>query len=230
MKTAIYAGRVVTPHEFQRLAGSDWREKNRWATCKICETKVHPNFMHSIKAQARFDHLDNAPECPLSSKADPRYAALRPSEVDMGAVERVRTVFLYSAFYLQAMRFCEFHIGRNGFNEDVFKSMVERGDQMRIWGYRNIAAWTLPYVLLSLCDFQIPSAKGTFEIQFHLLKPVGLIDDLWLKPGDCKLAKIFRDSGKQVNLPEGNPYPVSEGYFWATGESHLRHFFLPTES
>lgn len=226
MKTAMYQNQEVTPAAHRRLAGGKWKELDQWPHCKICKTKVHPSFVHSLNHTERFDHVDGVANCPLSSKADPRYLALKPSEVDVKAARIIRGVFFHTPLINQSFEFCEYYVGRAAFNQLVFDQLLLETDRLQIWGYKNLALWTLPFIFFTLIDFTIPGRDGkpAFEVQFRFIKPShGLIDDLWIKPESCQLEKVFRNTGKRTSIPRGNPYPLSEANFWITGNVDLAH-------
>lgn len=231
MDKALYRGIPVTPEEHERLAGKNWIEKNAWPECEICETRVHPNFVHSLNAPSRFDHVDGVVDCPQSARADPRFQALRPTAIDHTQSARLKAVF-QQVYRDRAYFFCAYHVGR-GFSEQTFDKLISRADRLKIWSYQNLMLWCVPYILLTLEDFSIPmpDTGRTIDIQFNFKKPArGTIDDIWVRPQDCSLRKIFRSTGGLAKYPIGNPYPLSETYFWIAGNPKLKHLASFIES
>jgi hypothetical protein len=217
MKTALYQNQEVTPSEFRLRAGSDWLKLRRFAHCKVCQNIAEPWGVHLPDRPDRFDHENNVVGCPLSAKPDIRYAALKPTEVDIQRIDEIRNAFMTTAIGTRAEEFCDYLVGPRVITNEVRQQMIAEADRFKVWGYRNILFWVLPYVFLTLVDFKIPEtkAKPSFYVQFRFLKPfAGFIDDLWNKPDKCALEKVFIPSGKPSSFPPGNPYPLSEAFFW----------------
>lgn len=217
METALYQNQEVTPSEFRLKAGSDWLKTKRFAYCKVCQNIAEPWGVHTPNRPDRFDHENNVVGCPLSAKAEPRYAALKPTEVDIQKIVEVRNAFLTTAIGARAEEFCDYLVGPRAITEEIRNRMIAEADRLKIWGYRNVPFWVFPYILLTLIDFKIPETKTkpSFYVQFRFLKPSkGFIDDLWNKSDKCALEKVFLTSGKPSSYPPGNPYPLSETYFW----------------
>lgn len=71
--------------------------------------------------------------------------------------------------------------------------------------------------------FLIPGKSGDLKLAFRFNKPAtGFVDDLWIKPHDCQLIKLFADSGVHCRYPEGNPYPLNETTMWTLGNPHFK--------
>lgn len=214
MKTACYRGSPVSPSEFEVQAGKDWKARNRYPICCICKNRVHPYGTHSTSTSERFDHEDGVRTCPLSVVADPRYAALRPRDINPCQSRHVKLE--YKSWYSRKAKvFCK-HLVGSAFSQALYNKMLDEADRLEIWAYSDLRMWCIPYILLTLVDYEsLPhSGKSCYRFAFVFDKPAGgTIDDLWLKPSDCKLKKVFSPSGKLMAFPEGNPYPVSEEFF-----------------
>lgn len=216
MKTAVFRGKLVTPEQFVNVA-PHWKQTGDHADCPLCANRVHPYGAHSPGVTSRFDHVDGVIWCPNSNTADPRYLHLRPSEVDPEQAHLLREVFLGTPNSQRAFEFCRYLVGR-GFDESVFESLITQADRINIWSYKRIPLWVVPYILLTLETFTVQSKNGEFKIAFRFSKPAtGTVDDLWIKPHDCQLVKLFPDSEKLCQYPEGNPYPLSETTMWTLG-------------
>lgn len=219
METALYQNQEVTPSEFRRLAGSDWLKTKKFAYCKICDSVAHPWGTHIPDKPDRFDHENNVSGCPLSAKPDPRYAALKPIDVDVHKIATIRQSFLNSEIGTRAFAFCAALTSRKIMTDKVFDTMLAQADRLKIWGYRDAPPWTFAYMMLTLVDFETPVAdKPPQSTQFQFVKPAkSPIDIIWNGQRQCTIKKIFRDSGKACMFPVGNPYPVSEAFFWSEG-------------
>ncbi len=177
MKTAVYRGKLVSAGQFVNLA-PHWKENGEYATCPLCGNNVHPYGPHSTRVHSRFDHIDGVTWCPNSNAADPRYMHLRPSDVDLEQARMLREVFFRTPNSQRAFEFCRYLVGR-GFEESTFEGLIAQADRLNIWSYKQLPLWVIPYVLLTLDTFVVPSRNGTFTVAFRFLKPAsGDIDDL----------------------------------------------------
>lgn len=152
--------------------------------------------------------------CPLSATADPRFAALRPRAIDPSQSERIKREFL-TGYSQDAKLFCRYLVGTS-FSKEVYNKMLDVADRLAIWSYSGLEMWVVPYALLTLVDFEGRSSAKQQDYRFAFVfdKPSkGAIDDLWLRPSDCRLKKVFCSNGNLMKFPEGNPYPVSETFF-----------------
>lgn len=217
MKTAVFKDKLVTPEQFVNMAPR-WKQGNEHADCPLCWNRVHPYGAHSPNVTSRFDHEDGVTWCPNSNTADPRYKNLRPSEVDLEQARLLRAVFLGSQNVQRAFEFCRYLVGK-GFDEATFSGLIAQADRINIWSYKRIPLWVIPYVFLTLDNFTVSGKNGNFTVAFRLLKPAaGTIDDLWIEPHKCKLVKLFPDSEKLCQYPEGNPFPLDELTLWTLGD------------
>ena len=218
MKTAIFRDKLVTSDQFVNLAPR-WRQTGEHADCPLCGNQVHPYGPHSTKVPPRFDHVDGINWCPNSNTADPRYMHLRPSDVDLEQAHLLREVFLGTQNSQRAFEFCRYLVGR-GFDEPVFEALIAQADRVNIWRYKQLPLWVVPYILLTLDTFTVPSKNGNFTVAFRFIKPTaGFVDDLWIQSHDCQLLKLFPDTEKPCLYPEGNPYPLNEIFMWTAGSS-----------
>lgn len=211
MEKALYNGKLLTPEQFEKKASREWQEKGLFARCPIqhCNRVVSPYGVHSLKVTPRFDHPDGVHDCPLSSTADVRYRNLQPRSVNPEVAQQTKNNYLATTSR-QAKVFLAFILG-NAFSQTVYNKMLDRVDELSIWSYADITNWSIPYILATLLDYK--TSKG-HDYQCNFQKPRnGFIDDLWLTPEGCKLAKEFSNSGTLMTYPEGNPYPVSEAFF-----------------
>ena len=214
MEKACYRGRIVRPSEFEILAGKESRASKDFPVCCICKNQVHPYGTHGTSTPERFDHKDGVATCPLSATADPRYASLRPRSVNPHQSQQVKSEYL-SGHSKHAKLFCK-HLAGAAFSQATYNKMLDEADKLAIWSYSGLEMWVVPYVLLTLVDFDVPpsDARDGYRFAFVFDKPSkGTIDDLWLRASDCRFKKVFAPSGKLMTYPAGNPYPVSEAFF-----------------
>lgn len=218
MKTAVFRGKLISADQFVNLV-PHWRETGEYAVCPLCGNNVHPYGTHSLKVRSRFDHVDGVTWCPDSNTADPRYAALRPKDVDLEQAILLRKVFFTTQNSQRSFEFCRHLVGR-GFDEATFEGLIAQADRINIWSYKQIPLWVVPYILLTLDTFVVHSKNSAFTVAFRFLKPAASeVDRLWLTPHECKLMKLFLDTEKPCLYPEGNPYPLSELFMWTAGNS-----------
>ncbi len=218
MKTAVFRGRLVSAEQFVNLA-PHWRQTGEYANCPLCGNTVHPYGAHSTKVQPRFDHVDGINWCPNSNTTDPRYIHLRPSDVDLEQAKLLREIFFGTHYSQRAFEFCRYLVGK-GFDVPAFEGLIAQADRINIWSYKQIPLWVIPYILLTLDTFTVHGKNSTFTVAFRFIKPaIGNVDSLWIQPHDCKLIKLFPNTEKPYQYPEGNPYPLSEIFMWTAGNS-----------
>lgn len=216
MKQALFKNQLVTPNQFVTLA-PHWKQTGEHPQCYICGIETHLYGVHSTNVRSRFDHVDGVSTCPLSNSADQRYLDLRPADIDLEQAKFLKYVFLNTAYYQQAFEFCRYMVGK-GFNKARLEELIKQADDLKIWSYKGLPLWVIPYILLTLDNFKIHNEHNHFNVTFKFEKPsTSNPGDLWLKPHECRLLKTFTDSGTPCLYPADNPYPLSDLFMWAAG-------------
>ena len=218
------AGPLVDPVEFLVRATANYKQKGIYPYCDACGEVVHLYGVHTPNPQttSRFDHpnmpdgADPLDDCVLADR-NPRFRGLQPDGFDDARGKVLRAQFFDPIFLAQAYTFCRNLCRRNNLQRYQFHSMLVRADQKRIWSYVGIPLWAVPYILLTLENFQATSKKGQdYGFHFVFQKPRGSggtgISALWSSRKICKISKVFSDNGSPVKTGD-NPYPVSESAF-----------------
>jgi hypothetical protein len=224
---AIFQNRVVTPEEFDALAGADYRDKGLFPLCPVCDARLSVYGVRSFAVTSRFDHPDFS-DCLLSSTPNPRFAYLRPSGWDLEAGKRLKAEFCRPENLKQAYAVCR-ALCLGSLRGDEFLDLCFAADRYRIWNYAGLPLWAVPYLMVTLVDLG-PSRKkalrndrhngrrgnprhalrNDYALRFVLEKPRRTgIEDAWLSPDRCRLACVFADSGNPVKavapIPLGTP-------------------------
>jgi len=200
------SGRIITPEEFVSLEGAAFRDRGIYPSCPVCDNDLHPYGVHSISVTSRFDH-PNRTDCPLSSTPDPRFKHLRPAGWDFAAGEALRREFCEPPRLREAYAVCRaICFGRLRINE--FVAFCKEADRKRVWAYKDLPLWVVPYILTTLADLE-PEQVGApevlknarrFPLRFVLKKKAKTaIDEMWRTPQTCSLAPVFADSGKPMS-------------------------------
>lgn len=227
MKKARYggmAGPLVDPVEFLARATANHRQKGIFPYCDACGEVVHLYGVHTPNPQttSRFDHpnmpdgADPLDDCILADR-NPRFRGMQSDGYDDARGKVLRAQFFEPEFLAQAYAFCLNLCRARNIPPDLFRATLRRADKKRIWSYVGIPLWAVPYILLTLENFQATSKNGQ-EYGFHFVfqKPRGSggtgIAALWSSQKGCKISKVFSDNGSPVRTGD-NPYPVSEVAF-----------------
>ena len=197
---------LVTPEEFVRLSGANYREKGIFPMCPACGAALSPYGVHSLSVTSRFDHPDHS-NCELSSRPDPRFAHLKPSGWDLEQGNRLFAEFCEPENLKAVYALCRNICGK--LTGDEFLAMCRAAYRKNIWAYRGITLTYLPYVLVTLVDLE-KGVSGKRKIPYRIVlhKPSrSLLDALWLTPEDCSLRKVFADTGNlmrdgEVAIPQ----------------------------
>lgn len=220
MEQACYGqpdGPLVTPTQFVQRATPQYKAKGIFPFCKACREIVHVYGVHSLNPQTieRFDHADRAPDadelddCVLANRSA-RQGGMGPSGWDDDRAERLRARFFQEDNLRVAYGFCLALCRRKNLPAPKFRSMVRRADKKRIWAYAGIPLWAIPYVLLTLENFQGSSRSGiAYDFHFIFDKPGRTnASALWERSAECQLVKVFPGNGEPVTTDD-NPFPVS---------------------
>lgn len=220
LKRACYGrpgGVLVTPEEFVQRATPRYKERGIQAYCRACEEPVDLYGLHSPNVVSRFDHKDLKPnadpldDCILANRTG-RFQGLEPDDWDEEAGVRLRKAFFREDTVAQAYAFCLKMCRKGNLPIRTFRSMIRRADRKKIWFYADMKLWVVPCILLTLENFtHIPkSGSSGYNFHFVLEKPKGTtVSALWRRPGDCRLKKVFSDSGAPVDADD-NPFKLSE--------------------
>lgn len=85
---------------------------------------------------------------------------------------RRRTDFMDDANLLQAYAVCRTLCGRGNLSGERFLDLVRIADTLDVWSYRNLELWTVPFILLTLDDFEGVSRGGNdLYFRFVFQKP-----------------------------------------------------------
>jgi hypothetical protein len=206
-RKAIFQGREVTPEQFDALAGIGYKEKGLFPLCPVCDVHLSVYGVHSPGVTSRFDH-PNFSDCALSSSPNPRYAHLHPEGWDLEAGQRLKAAFCEDDALKEAYAVCRaLSLGCLGGKE--FVRFCVSATRHRVWNYKNLPLWAVPYLLVTLADLQ-PSQtvrhalRSSHTLRFVLEKPKkkDFVDVAWLAPEQCRLVCVFADTGNRVKAVE----------------------------
>lgn len=201
MGEAFYRGRLVTPGEFVRFEGANWKERKSYASCKACGEAVYPCLAHDPNPDLSpyFRHL-HAGDCPLSL---PKSSTLdMPRDWDSNAGFRLRAEFCQTENLKQGYAVCH-KLCHGRLTSDEFVAFCLEADRRRIWAYKGIPLTHIPYVLVTLKDLWAELAESAKNarrnpLRLVLERPKGTsMDALWERQRECRILSTF---------PDGTPY------------------------
>jgi len=228
MKLACYGcpgGPVVTPEEFIERASPRYKEKGIFPYCQACEQIVEVYAPYSTNVSSRFDHHDlkhgeNPLDDCIQANRSSRFKGLQNDRFDSAHGRALRSQFFEDERLKTAYAFMWRLCGKGNFPTEKFIQCILRADRKKIWSYKDIPLWVIPYILLGLENFT-HTTKG-YGFHFVIKKPSkSSADALWLTPEKCVLLKVFSDTGRPIRLPKDaavpktipNPLPFSSSLF-----------------
>ncbi|MBU6956836.1 hypothetical protein KRR23_03615 [Pseudomonas sp. CVAP len=210
-------GECVTPEEFIRRSGPNYREKGIFPYCPGCDERVDPYGVHSTNVTSRFDHqnldeaIDPLDDC-LEANRSGRFRGMHADGWDDERGQRLRDEFFEPDNLKQAYAFCLAICRKGNLTAGQFAELIARADRKSIWAYKDIPLWVIPYVLLTLGNFGA-GANARYPFHFVLKKNRSQgLSQIW-QTGEhrCSIGKVFSNSGEPVNTL-GNPYPINHQY------------------
>lgn len=222
MERAKYGpdGHMVTVSEFIRLATPSYKERNILPYCPACRSSLEVYGAHSLNVTPHFNHpkineyVDSLDICILSSRCDQRFAHMKPRSWDEVRGNDIRERFFRDDNLKAAYAFCWTMCGRGALPMSTWAEIIRRADKRSIWSYSGIELWSIPFILLTLCNFMRQTQSGIYGFHFFIQRDgMDYIQNIWESPGESRIVKVFSDSGKVISNPEGgppNPTPVSD--------------------
>jgi hypothetical protein len=201
-------GKSISANEFSSRFARAHLNGEIIAKCLVCGRKVDPYGLHSTRVNNRYDHPNGVRDCPLSSANDERYKHLNSSTNDEGKGRSLRRAFLREGSLRSAYAFSLKVCGKGSLSGKKYGELIKIADGIGIWGYVGLPSWTVPFILLTLADFEATTYNFSFRLQKSRSQPT---DDLWLDPKDSKLEKIFPNGTPmdRAGVLE-NPIPICE--------------------
>jgi hypothetical protein len=202
MEYALYNGtnRRVTADEFHQLAGPEFRERGILPYCEQCGEAVAPWGVHNPELTSRFDHpdfpdADPYDDCPSANRHRTRFVGIRPRQFDAEAGAALRARFFEAENIRLAYQFMHKTAGGPGhLPMELFGRIIQRADRRRIWDYSGLPLWCVPFVLMTIAQFQ--GAEVAFH--FGFVKPRGPAEVLWEHHRTSQLVRYFSDTGRET--------------------------------
>lgn len=223
MLKARFDRRMVNVEEFLSKATPRYKERGIYAECPICEERVFVRGASSPSSPSCFFHqkkdvnVDSLDDCSLAERGDKRLYYLSSDDIDLTQADSLYQKFDCAQNRRATYNFMENCCGSKGFDKEAFLRCLARANTKKIWAYKGLKLWMVPYVLLTLENFT--NEKKKYSFHFVVQKP----SLIWSKPHLCSLKKVFT-SGELMNtkfhynqdginktLP--NPLPFSEENF-----------------
>lgn len=216
-------GKLVFPEEFLRLAGNDYKNKQIFPYCPECDEKLVISNASNVSNKTFYRHYPNnaidengIESCSLREKKSNRQGWYC-SSFDFQRGERIKRAFMQKENLIRAYAFCGI-LRNQDFKFEEFKEILLLADKKKIWSYSDIHLWAIPYILLTLRDFE--HSKG-FKFHFVLHKQGNNNYSLTeLLSSQSEIQKVFSNNGKLMGLSPNNPFPISEKSYLALLEQN----------
>ncbi|AVH43662.1 hypothetical protein ACQZ40_23995 [Agrobacterium sp. 16-172Ci] len=206
MEYALYNGtdRRVTADEFHQLAGPNFREQGILPYCEQCQEAVDPHGVHNPGIPSCFHHpnfpigADPYDDCPAARRQARRFVGVTPRGFDEAHGQALRDQFFAEPNIRLAYQFMHRVAGGPGqLPVELFGRIIERADRRRIWAYSDLPLWCVPFILMTLAQFEAPN----FSFHFGFVKPRGPAEMIWEHERTSELVKYFSDSGRETRAP-----------------------------
>lgn len=231
MKKALIKGteRLVTVETLISDHGMTPQEKGIETVCPVCSEPVYVYGAISLVVAKRFHHYEGG-ECILSPRVYDHW--VKASDWDFERGQRIRKILSEGDALKKLYTFCNNLCGRKKrLGIEKFNELVSEADRRNLWCYKDIPLWVVPYLLLTLRDFQGygKELKKPFVFRFLLKeKPPKDIKEVW-ESERFHLLRVF-EKGRQMDYPPGNPYALtkeiweqqSKDYHWLGEEKYKK--------
>lgn len=218
MKTACYGrpgGPLVTPEDFIKRAGPNYKRDGIFPYCEACGEKVDLYGVHNPNATSRFDHMnlssnaDPLDDCILANRSE-RFRGLQPTSLNEEYGKILRQKFFENENLKKVYIFMWLLCGKGNLPVIKVVNCIKRADAKGIWRYADLPLWVIPFVLLSLDNFKFKNSGSSFHFVINKRKSTN-INEIW-EDQTATLDKIFSDSGKLVNFTGKikNPFPIKQ--------------------
>ncbi|MFC1040778.1 hypothetical protein ACFGWM_03430 [Pasteurella multocida] len=208
-------GHLCTPEEFLRRVGNDYKTKHIFPFCPECDERlilVNPSNILKSTFYKHYD-LDGAIDaesieiCSLRSKKSVRQGWFC-SDFDFERGKSIREAFLEQDNLCAAYCFCWSLCGKGNLSFEQFRQMLHLADKKKIWSYANIELWMIPYMLLTLCNFQ--HHKG-FVFHFILHKQYkNQLNFTDIFSSGTEIQKVFTESHRLMAKSPNNPLSITK--------------------
>ena len=181
---------LITVEEFYRLYSREYEQGLIYPVCPNCGRKLILYGIHSLEVKARFNHPEHSENCELS---DTKKAAQIPDYdfQNRKILDELKNQENRKKIYAV----CK-DIINNKFKFSEFYELEKIAKNRNIYYYKNLEIWMIPYILLTLKNFDImkKNGDGLYTVQFVLKNSLrATIGNKHLK---FELNKIFSDSKK----------------------------------
>jgi hypothetical protein len=173
MQTALVGKSVLTVEEYRKGIGLAVSSPGAIApsapiACRICGHPMSLRVPGSFKRISHFVHLSGAKSCPSSLASAKQYSILVPTRPSAAAGAALRSLFKAN----WGKHWHEFQAITDHGSVNEFVEMLRRANRYRVWEYRGLEEWHIPYVLVALADFprknSVPDVNGQPLRQYYL--------------------------------------------------------------
>jgi len=184
--------KYVTVAEFLAEIGPNYKEKGIIPKCPCSGCALYIHGGHSPNTSSNFSHMPKQNiECKCRNDYNgplgiPEYDSLLFKD-KVCKEENIKKIY----------QLCLSACGKGNFPAKKYMELIKKANHLNIWQYKGIELWMVPYILLTLDDFQAKSKSGKgYEYRFILLENSYL--DLLCQINEIKISKIFADSQKEI--------------------------------
>lgn len=163
------------------LLAADTRPRARCPFCSQLLNDVAGRTGHTI---GHFAHLPGSAGCPSKEPAGRPYIRLTPLTTDPQWAQWLKSQFLYywERYYQKLERLIPY------LSLQEFLALVAEANRLRIWEYRHLDEWEIPYVFVLMVDFPVANSRmregkpqRKYWFRFWYDSSVSCLDDLWIR-------------------------------------------------
>lgn len=185
------------------VMGTDRRPRARCPECKQQLNDVAGKSKHSI---GHFAHFKSLVHCTKKTSAKIPFVGLTPRNPDTAHGIYLRTKFYeHREWHYSLMNDLVTYL-----SYQEFFALIKEANRLRIWEYRHLQEWELPYTLVLVNDFPshtsykkqgVPQRK--YWVRFWYETSAANLEDLWIRGSNQ--SKLNRGAYKQPSNPNITP-------------------------
>lgn len=195
------------------ILAADTRPRARCPFCPQLLNDVAGRSEHTI---GHFAHLPGSEPCPSKEPAGVPYIRLTPEAPDTEWADWLRKQFLHNweRYYRKLEELVPFLALKE------FFALITEANRLRVWEYRHLEPWEIPYVFVLMFDFPVVSSRAKdgkplrkFWFRFWYDATVTSLDDLWIERSTDPV--FYRASYPQPKRRGAVPGPESIVKFYS---------------
>jgi hypothetical protein len=158
-------------------------DNRKRARCPFCMADLNDVAGKTRDTIGHFAHFPESNSCPSKEPAGKPYLRLTPTASDPERSKELKNFFLnrWDLYYSKLRELIPY------LSKSEFLALIQRANKLRIWEYRHLMLWEIPYVFVLLNDFpgtchsKIDNGKcRKYWFRFWYDSSINELSDLWI--------------------------------------------------